>query len=86
MEDDNLKQMVESIIKRNSVLNEVPIGFSFVDNYFSAVTGLNPKYFQFMNNLLLQMIAFHSYDSLFSFVIDFAEYGIDESSGIVCAV
>ncbi len=68
MEDDNLKQMVESIIKRNSVLNEVPIGFSFVDNYFSAVTGLNPKYFQFMNNLLLQMIAFHSYDNL-KFVI-----------------
>ena len=68
MEDDNLKQAVDDIVNKYSVLNDVPIGYSFTENVFTAVTGLYPKYNDFTNNLLLQMMSFHSYDNL-KFVI-----------------
>ncbi len=68
MDDDNLKQMLDELIKTYETLTDVPIGYSFSYNRYTAISGLNPKYIYFVNNLLLQMMAFHSYDNL-KFVI-----------------
>ena len=64
MDDDNLKDDLESIIKRYQLMKDVPISYSFTNNVCTAINGLYPKYNNFMNNLILQMMAYHGYDNL----------------------
>ena len=64
MEDDNLKKMLEDMINEYSTLSNVPIGYSFSKNNITAINGLYPKYLNFVNSIILQMMAFHSYDEL----------------------
>ena len=64
MDSDNLKNMLNKLINYNKVINNVPIGYSFVENPLTAINGIYPKYVTFMNNVILQLMAFHSYDDL----------------------
>jgi len=64
MDDDNLIQMLEELGQEFSTLNNVPISYSFADNNITAINGLFPKYLDFTNNCLLQMMSYHSYDNL----------------------
>ena len=64
MEDDNLKKMLESLIDEYKMLDNVPIGYSFVKNHLTAINGVYPKYISFLNNVLLQMMDFHCYQDL----------------------
>ncbi|MBR6288494.1 MAG: type VII secretion protein EssC [Acholeplasmatales bacterium] len=64
MDDDNLKQMLDKLINCNKIIENVPVAYSFTDNYLTAINGIYPKYIKFVNNLLLQFMAFHSYDDL----------------------
>ena len=64
MDDDNLKEMLNSVIKKYETLMDVPVGYSFANNRLTAINGLSPKYFDFTKNVLLQFMAFHSYDDL----------------------
>ena len=64
MDDDNLKQMLDSLINCNRVIENVPIGYSFADNTLTAINGIYPKYLDFVDNLILQFMAFHCYDDL----------------------
>ncbi len=64
MEDDNLKQMLEGLINEYKTLSNVPIGYSFAENYLTAVNGVYPKYIDFLNNVFLQLMDFHSYQDL----------------------
>lgn len=64
MEDDNLKKMLESLIDEYKTLNNVPIGYSLTENYLTAVSGIYPKYIDFLNNIFLQLMDFHSYHDL----------------------
>ncbi len=64
MDDDNLKKMLDGLIKGYEILDNVPVAYSFSENNKTAVNGIYPKYIQFMNNILLQMISYHSYDDL----------------------
>ncbi len=64
MDDDNLKKMLNEVIDTYKTLTDVPIGYSFADNKLTAICGLSQKYIYFVNNMLLQMMAFHSYDNL----------------------
>ena len=68
MESDELKVMVDKLIASYKYIKDVPVGYSFTQNTLTCINGLYPKYFTFTNNLILQMIAFHSYDDL-KFVI-----------------
>ena len=64
MEDDNLIKMLDDLGNEFSLLNNVPISYSFADNNITAVTGLVPKSLYFVYNSLLQLMAYHSYDNL----------------------
>ncbi len=64
MEDDELKKSVDNIINEFSTLGNVPIGYSFLQNKITAINGLYPKYLTFTENMILQLMAFHSYDEL----------------------
>ena len=64
MDDDNLKKMLEDLVESYKTLNNVPIGYSFAENKLTAINGVYPKYLDFTNNMLLQMMAYHSYDNL----------------------
>lgn len=64
MDDDNLIRMLDDLVLQYSVLNNVPVGYSFSENNITAVSGLFPKTLYFTYNILLQMMAYHSYDNL----------------------
>ncbi len=68
LDDDNLKKQVDDLITEFSTLNNVAVGYSFLFNNITAINGLYPKYLTFVDNIILQMMAFHSYDEL-KFVI-----------------
>ena len=68
MDDDALKKMLEGLIQGYQILSDVPVGYSFADNRLTAINGVYPKYIDFTKNMLLQMMAYHSYDEL-NFVI-----------------
>lgn len=64
MDDDELIKMLDNLVGEFSTLNNVPIGYSFSANNITAISGLYPKYLYFTYNMLLQMMAYHSYDNL----------------------
>ena len=65
MDDDNLKDMLNNLVKNYEVLKDVPIGYSLSENKLTAINGTDPEKFRtFTNNILLQLMSFHSYDDL----------------------
>ena len=68
MDDDELKSLVEGLIKGYKEIQNVPLGFSLAANRLTALCGMYPKYIKFMDNVFLQLMAYHSYDNL-KFVI-----------------
>ena len=68
MENDGLKTMVDKLIASYKIIKDVPMSYSFLKNTLTGINGLFPKYITFTNNMLLQLMAFHSYDDV-KFVI-----------------
>ena len=68
MEADIMKTMVDDLIKSYKFIKDVPIGYSLLNNILTGINGLYPKYINFTHNIILQLMAFHSYDDL-KFVI-----------------
>lgn len=64
MDDDELIKMVDKLVEEYSTMSNVPIGYSFTENHITAINGLYPKKIYFVYNILLQMMAYHSYDNL----------------------
>ena len=64
MDDDDLKQIVDNTIKTFDTLEGVPISYSFSENNLTNINGIHPKYLDFVNNIFLQLMAYHSYDNL----------------------
>ena len=64
MDDDDLKQLLDDLIEQFQVLSNVPLGYSLTENNITAINGIYPKYISFVNNMLLQFMAYHSYDDL----------------------
>ena len=63
IEKDILKEEASKMINEAKMLHQVPINYSFFDKKATAIMG-NNKVLPFVNNLLLQLITFHSYDEL----------------------
>ena len=64
LEDDNLLQAVYKLGAESRILEDVPISMSFVKRNISAIIGTGVNKQQFIEGLLLQMMAFHSYEDL----------------------
>ena len=65
MEDDNLIEILNSVAKKSKILQRAPIKFSLVDHRFSAIISTDEELrTRFLENIILQLIALHSYDDL----------------------
>ena len=66
MEDDNLVNILNRLVNKSKILENVPITYSLVDKKISAIIdedNIIPKN-NFLYNLLIQLTTFHSYDEL----------------------
>ena len=64
IEKDILKDEASSMIEEAKMLHSVPISYSFFDKKATAIMGNIAKGRTFIDNVLLQLITFHSYDEL----------------------
>ncbi len=65
MEDeDNLMEYLRVLEKETNALENVPVTYSFVNKYITAVIGQKNVTNPFLRGLLLQIFAYHGYDSL----------------------
>lgn len=64
MVEDNLKNMVSELGKEPKLLPNVPVVFSFIENYISGLIGEEQLTGEYMRRLLIQILAYHSYDNL----------------------
>ena len=64
MDDDNLKDMASSLVKESKNMKNVPVGFSFYNKHIVAVMGDDKETKFFNDNILLQLLAFHSFEEL----------------------
>ena len=64
MIEDNLMEKMKEIGNYNKTLEKVPIPFSFRDNYISAIVGKEKLQNEIIDNIMLQAMTFHSYESL----------------------
>ncbi len=64
LDEDDLKEFVLKVASESRMLVDVPISLSFVKNYITAIIGEGKQKQKFIEGLILQLIAFHSYDDL----------------------
>ena len=64
LEDDNLQQLVLDLGRESKALENVPISFSFMKNNITAIIGEGRQKQLFIDGLILQLMAFHSYEDL----------------------
>ena len=65
MEDeDNLMGYLRELEKETSMLDNVPVTYSLVNKYITAVIGPKNVTDPFLRGILLQIFAYHGYDSL----------------------
>ena len=63
-DDDNLMGYLRELEKETSYLENVPVTYSFVDKYITAIIGQKSVTNPFLRGLLLQIFAYHGYHSL----------------------
>ncbi len=63
--DDNfLKDEAINLVKDYEILKDVPVGYSFLTHSLTAVMGNNYKVHKLFENVILQLVTFHSYEDL----------------------
>ncbi len=75
MEEDNLQNAMLSLGNEPKVLQLVPISISLRDDFVSGIYGKPEEKDSIIKNMILQMIALHSYDELKIMIIDDNEDG-----------
>jgi len=61
---DDLKEITNKLVNDSKDLENVPITVSFVQKYISALVGESPIIQKICYGIILQLIAYHSYDDL----------------------
>ena len=64
VEDDALQELVFSLGQESKTLENVPINFSFLRHNITAIIGDGSNKNSFIDGLLLQLMAFHSYEDV----------------------
>ena len=66
MEDDNLVEILNTIVNKSKILQDVPITYSLVEKNISALIVKNNLRLteKFIQNLIIQLVALHSYTDL----------------------
>ena len=63
-ETDEMRTKIISVVEENKTLNNVPIVISLVEKYITSLIGDQRVTSEFFKGLLLQMMAYHSYEFL----------------------
>lgn len=64
VDEDDLRKQADAMVEEFKYITNVPIGYSFYENKITAVMGSREKRFSFMDNILLQLLTFYSYEDL----------------------
>ncbi len=64
MEENFLEKQVNDLRNKYAYIPDMPISYSLYDNRITAVMGNKNKSTQFVNNMILQLISFYSYEDL----------------------
>ncbi len=64
IEEDELRKQADSMVEQYKYLKDVPVGYSLYKNKLSAIMGEENKFYGMVNNIILQLITFYSYDDI----------------------
>lgn len=64
IEEDDLRKQADAMVEEYKYIEDVPVGYSLHDNKVTAIMGPKNKSFSFMDNIILQLITFYSYEDL----------------------
>jgi len=64
MDEDNLQALTRTIVDKSKDLNDVPISITLTEKYILGIVGKWIETKEFMKQLLLQIIAFHSFEDV----------------------
>lgn len=64
MEKDSLDEKVKELYNEKKMLENVPVVYSFIKNYISAFIGEDVIVHEYLKQILIQLLAFQSYDNL----------------------
>ena len=64
MDEDNLKDILQSIVKKSKDLIGVPIALNLTEKYITAIVGKKSETIEYMKQLIMQIITFHSYEDV----------------------
>lgn len=64
IDEDKLRKQADVMVEQYQYIDDVPLGYSLYENKITAVMGNNSKSINFVNNILLQLITFYSYEDV----------------------
>ena len=64
METDDLKEITNTLVNKSKELENVPINISLTEKFILGAVGKNVETREFVKQLLLQIITFHSYEDV----------------------
>ena len=63
-DENELKDAADKLVEKYKYIYDVPIGYSFFENKVTGILSKDRKGYYFLNNMLLQLFSFYSYDDL----------------------
>ena len=64
VEENELRKKADALVAEFKYIENVPIGYSFYENKATAIMGITHKIHYFLENILLQLMTFYSYEDL----------------------
>ena len=64
IDENELKNKADEIVKKYKYIENVPIAYSLYENPITAIMGSEVKTVNFINNILIQLLSFYSYEDL----------------------
>ncbi|MBR4618620.1 MAG: type VII secretion protein EssC [Bacilli bacterium] len=64
IDEDELRKTADKAVNELKYIKDVPIGYSFYENKLTAIMGEYDQTHNFINNIILQLITFYSYEDL----------------------
>lgn len=64
LEEDEMKTSAQRLVDRSKLLKDMPVGYSFFNKNVIAVVGQDNLLYPAINNIVLQLVAYHSYDEV----------------------
>ncbi len=62
--EDELKNEATKLLKRSKIMKDMPVSYSFYNKNVTSITGQESSLYSVLNNIVLQLIAYHGFDEL----------------------